>query len=306
MILVTGASGFIGRSLIPYLSKKGLNATPLYRSDKAEIQNDVWKADLRRHEHIKELLTANIIPHTVIHLAGYVDIAIKPNISNPQKLPIPGVQNIPLLYMENVIATANLLDFCLQTGVKHLIFASSQTVYGIPDTNIITEESPCMPIEHYANSKLCCEKLLQIGVKQGISITSLRFPGVYSKERKKGVVYNFCKSAIIDKQIIINTDLPLGIDVIYIDDVVDSFYKAYKHQGDQWLCFNIATGEPCSLNLLADSIAEMIDGCHVEYGTFPQPVIQMDSSKAQTVLGWKSLPRKKRLELIINTIQNDR
>jgi len=189
-------------------------------------------------------------------------------------------------------------------GVGHLVFASSQTVYGMPGTEIITEESPCAPLEHYAASKVCCEKLLQIGVRQGIAVTVLRLPGIYSEERRDGVVYGFCKSALQKRKINVRADFPLPIDVIHIDDVIGAIEKTIYFGGLQWNCLNISTGEACSLNILADSIAELIPGCEVNFSGVTQPIVCMDSSKAHSALGWRAVSRRERLSTMIKNSQD--
>lgn len=304
MILVTGAGGFIGRRLVSRFASNELEVMPLYRSEHVRMCSDRWEADLTRSEHISLLKEARDKPTTVIHLGGYINIVLQPNPDDPTARPIPGMSDISRIYKENVLATANLLDFCLDTNVEHIIFASSQAVYGMPITEIITEESPCRPLEHYANSKLCCEQLLQVGARQGTSVTVLRFPGVFSEERRNGVVYEYCKAALHKKKITVSADIPLPLDVIYIDDVVNGFYKAVLHGGDGWLCLNLATGEHCSLNVLADAVAQLVPQCQVEYSKIPQPIICMNPSRAHATLGWRAVPQRERLRLVLSKMDN--
>lgn len=304
MILITGANGFIGRRLVRHLNLCGLDIIPLFHSNRTKFQNDRWEADLTQPKHISLMKNAQQEIDTVVHLAGHVEIILRADPTNPLTNPVPGPENIELIYRENVIATANILSFCLSAGVKHMVFASSQTVYGMPVTNTITEKSPCIPLEHYANSKLCCEELLRIGVKQGIAVTALRFPGAYSEERRNGTVYEYCKTAIHKRKICVDTTMPLPFDIIYVDDIASAFKKAVQHGGDKWICLNIATGEPCSLDLLADLIAEQVPECEVEHSLIPQPVIRMDPSRAYELLGWKAVPQHERLRYMLDQVQN--
>lgn len=303
MILVTGAGGFLGSHLVEHFKSIGLDVVPLYHGSEVKIIHDRWDADLSRIEHTKKLREAAQTPHTVIHLAGHIDISLKANPISPFLPPIPGKADIPELYLSNVLATANILDYCLNKGVKRIIYASSQTVYGIPADEILTEESACMPLEHYAVSKLCGEYLLKAGAHQGLDVIVLRFPGLYGENRTKGIVYQFCKSALEREKINVDTDIPLPLDVIHIDDVINAFEKAAHYRGEKWICLNIATGEPCSLNLLADSIAELIPNCKVEHATITQPVVCMDTSKARTILNWQAVPRRERLSAMIKRIR---
>jgi len=172
----------------------------------------------------------------------------------------------------------------------------------MPQEDALTEESCCQPLEHYAASKLCNEILLEVASRQGIKVTILRFPGVYGEERKSGVVYKFCKSALIDKKINVVTEFPLPIDVIHIHDVVEAFIKALHHRGGAFTCLNISTGEPCNLNILAVSIAKLVPGCEVQHGYVFQPIVNMQPSQANILLGWKAMPRKVRLQEMLNSI----
>ena len=303
MILVTGAGGFLGSHLVEHFKSIGLNVVPLYHASEVKILHNRWEADLSRIDHILKLCEAAQTPQTVIHLAGHIDISLKANPVSPLMPPIPGKEDIPELYLANVLTTANILDYCLNKGVKRILYASSQAVYGIPSDEILTEESACMPLEHYAVSKLCGEYLLKAGSHQGLAVIVLRFPGLYGENRTKGIVYQFCKSALQTEKINVDTDIPLPLDVIYIDDVINAFEKAVHYRGENWICLNISTGEPCNLNLLADSIAELIPGCKVEHAAIPQPVVCMDSSKAHAVLNWQAVPRCERLSSMIKKIR---
>ena len=302
MILVTGATGFLGSMLVQKLQEDSFDVMPLHFGTQALIADDYWQADLTRIDHLEKLAQADKTPETIIHLAGYIDIALQPK--HDSLALIPGHQDIASLYAINVSATANLVDYCLKVGVKHLIFASTQAVYGMPQ-GVLTETSPCRPLEHYAASKLCAEKLLEVASHQGLKVTIARFPGLYAHHRQSGVVYNFCKSALQKKEIIIQSSIPLPIDVIHMNDVIDAFIKMVQIKDYQFLLLNIATGQPCSLNVLADNVAQLVPGCTVTHTTIAQPVVTMDSSQAQKILGWKPLPQEQRLSQMLDALQSD-
>jgi len=304
MILIAGAGGFIGKCLVARCKNMGIPCVPLYRSEEVKICEEGWYLDLTIKEHF-DLLNNELeeFPHTIIHLAGSTDIALEKNENDLFGCPQPGKQNIYYTYYNNILSTINLVSFCQENNIKHFIFASSQTVYGTPQEDVLTEESCCQPLEHYAASKLCNEILLEVASRQGLKVTILRFPGVYGEERKSGVVYNFCKSALIDKKINVVTELPLPIDVIHIHDVVEAFIKAIHHRGEEFTCLNISTGEPCNLNILADSIAKLVPGCEVHFSGVSQPTVCMDSSRANSVLGWRAVSRRERLSTMIKSLQ---
>lgn len=286
MILITGATGYVGRRLILYLLESGFSVLSLGR-------------DLSVLDKIK-------VPEIVIHLAGKIQIVLKRNPLNSMLPPIPGEEDIVGLYDSNFFFTAKILDYCIKNKVKHLIFASSQAVYGMPEKMTVTEDSECKPLEHYGMSKLCAEHLLQLGPNEGINITILRFPGIYGGDKTNGTVYQFCHSAVTEKKIEVNIDYPLPFDVINIEDVIKAIEKSILlyPKTPKVRYFNISTGEFCNLRILAEEISELIPGCEVISSLVPQPVMRIDSSRAEVLLDWKSISRRERLFDLCLNIQN--
>lgn len=288
MIMLTGAGGYIGQHLLRELPE---NTLPLYR-----VPNDEGIGlDLTDFGQMQWLEQYAPPIDTVIHLAGRIDIRLYPNPKGSGFPPVAAPMDTEALFRANVLGAINVLDFCLATRVRHLIFASSQTVYGMPD-GVLTEQSPCNPLEPYATSKLLAEHAIEVGAKAGLNVTVLRFPGIYGEDKTKGTVYSMCQQALHDGAIRVNAQYPLPIDVLHVDDVTAAFRAAAEHGGNEYLVVNIATGEPCSLNLLADEIAGMVPGCTWLPSEIPQPIVTMDASKAAKLYGWCAAPRKHRLQ----------
>jgi len=305
MILVTGARGQIGSGLVNRLKKRNIETISMIRSPDFSAGKNEWSGDLCRIDHIKKMEDIADVPDVVIHLAGFIGIVLKKDNKNFQNIPVPDNENIHEIYSNNVISTANILQYCIDKKVRHLIFASSQTVYGIPSSPIVSEGSPLRPLEHYALSKAICENILKFAEKENISVTILRFPGIYSEKRKSGAVYTFCKNALSKKEIQVTSDIPIPFDIIHLEDILNALECVILHPPDGFEIFNIATGEPCSLTILADAVASLVPECHVVHSETPQPVIQLDSTKAFRVLGWRSVPRAVRLQSMLDAIRHD-
>jgi UDP-glucose 4-epimerase len=233
-VLVTGAGGYIGRHLIPKLKAEGHEVIQVLRipldsldpSDPylAWHSSECCEANLATVD-VDSMLSVERMQNidTVIHLAGRVEINLLPNPKGADLPPIPGPCDIGALYRDNVLATANVLDYCLKAGVKHLIFASTQAVYGMGSDDIndgFKAWAEFDPLDHYATSKLCSEELLKIGRTQGLSVSILRLPGVFGGDRKTGAVYNMCRDALQNGEIHVNYSYPLPMNVMHIDDVV--------------------------------------------------------------------------------------
>lgn len=303
MILITGARGFIGNSLVEHLHSKNRSPVSAIRSQDLKIENDRIFLDLNSRDHFQELKKKGNVPDTIIHLAGHIEIALQKHPEVP--IPIPGIENVTEIYQSNIFPTVNLIQYSLDAGVKHLIFASTQAVYGIPPTERITEETPLNPLEHYAMSKVCCEKILQIASLNGLSVTILRFPGIYSEKRRSGTVYKFCKSAQESRKISVTADIPIPFDVLHLDDLLDAFSCVLSKSSKGFSVYNIGSGKPNSLNLLADQIADLKPGVRVYHSDCPQPVIQLDSSKAKAMLDWGAKPVSERLRAVMESVSND-
>jgi nucleoside-diphosphate-sugar epimerase len=305
MILITGARGLIGNGLVSRLEKKGIPTISVVRSNEFSTVDNTWSVDLCNPDHIKKMEGVPQTPDVVVHLAGHIEIALKKRIDNPKSDPVPNKENLYEIYANNVINTANILQYCLEKHIKHIIFASSQTVYGIPDSQVVTEDTPLKPLEHYAMSKVMCEKILKFAENESISVSILRFPGVYSEVRKSGAVYAFCRNAIFNKKIDVVSEIPLPFDILSREDVLDAIECAIAARPQGCEAFNVASGEPCSLNILADTVASLVPGCLVTHANTPQPIIQLDSTKAYRILGWKAKPVTERLKSMLDSIHHD-
>ena len=155
---ITGASGFIGNSLINYLKKKGLELI-------------VIKSRLNNIENLKREFA--ILPKldVVYHLAGTF------------------VGEWDSLYENNFIATKNLLS-CLNANNTKVIFSSSGSVYGNTSEFGVNETFKCQPVDNYGKLKFMSEKII---IEYG-NYLIFRIPSVYGKGNSKGVIYNWEKS----------------------------------------------------------------------------------------------------------------
>jgi UDP-glucose 4-epimerase len=305
MILITGARGFIGSNLAALLTRQGEEVIPLVRGDSFCANATGISLDLTSEDHLKQLKARDLRPDTVIHLAGHIEIALQANHDDPSLPPVPGPENLSAIYRSNLLATVNLIEYCRDTGVKHFIFASSQAVYGQPLSEAVTEETPCNPLEHYAQSKACCESILKLAASDSMAVTVFRFPGIYSEKRRKGTVIRFCQAAIEKGLISVTADLPLPFDVLHLDDVLDAFCRAIRTAPRGYEIYNISTGEPNSLTLLADRIAALVPGCRTEHPACQQPVIRLDPAKARAKLGWTAAPSAIRLQQVLDSFYHD-
>lgn len=146
-ILITGGCGYVGTVLTETLLNDGHKITVIdtqwFGNHLKEHPNLInIKGDIRNIESINlEKID------TILHLA---------NIAND-----PAVELNPTLSWEvNVLAAQQLADKAIRNGVKHFVYASSGSVYGVKDEPQVTEELSLVPISVYNKTKMVAERVL--------------------------------------------------------------------------------------------------------------------------------------------------
>jgi nucleoside-diphosphate-sugar epimerase len=146
-ILITGGCGYVGTVLTETLLNDGHKITVIdtqwfgnHLKEHPDLVN--IKGDIRNIESINlEKID------TILHLA---------NIAND-----PAVELNPTLSWEvNVLAAQQLADKAIRNGVKHFVYASSGSVYGVKDEPQVTEDLSLVPISVYNKTKMVAERVL--------------------------------------------------------------------------------------------------------------------------------------------------
>jgi UDP-glucose 4-epimerase len=165
--LVTGGAGYIGAHVVRALLAADLRAVVLDDLSSGHesfvpdgvpfVRTSILDGDgvlgaLERYE-----------VSGVIHVAGFKYAGVS-------------VQRPLHTYEQNVTGTAVLLAAMEKRGIDRIVFSSSAAVYGTPDVDIVTEDTPKNPQSPYGESKLIGEWLLRdLGVSSGMRHTSLRY-----------------------------------------------------------------------------------------------------------------------------------
>lgn len=217
-MLVTGATGFIGRRLIRALKQQaGIAVCALVR-DKSQVAR-VWPmggvmgrcGDLARPETLGEVCDS---VDTVFHLAGYAH-------ANG----VTEEQAEALHTRITVAGTQALLAVAARAGVKRFVFASSVKAMGEATDSCQDESSAAAPESGYGRAKLAAERsVLGAGREQGMHVCNLRLPMVYGHDNKGNLPRMI---AAIDKHRF--PPLPeVGNkrSLVYVDDVVQALLLA--------------------------------------------------------------------------------
>lgn len=159
-ILITGACGYVGSSLTPYLLKKQHNIRA--------IDTQWFGKNLQKHPNL-EIIRLDIRELESKHLDSIDSIIHLANIAND-----PGVELNPTLSWEvNVLETQRIIDLASKLGVRQFIYASSGSVYGVKDEPEVTEDLELLPISVYNKTKMVSERVA-LSYKDSMKIHNIR------------------------------------------------------------------------------------------------------------------------------------
>ncbi len=250
-ILVTGATGFIGKHLIPSLLQRGWNirclARPTSQLPKEFIDKVEWV--IGNLEDRSSLINACANVDAVIHLGG----AIK-------------ARNADTFYIVNVEGTRNLLDALEQSGKSNarFIYISSQAALGpAPTPEPLTEEHTPRPVSNYGKSKLEAEEIvLEYKTRQRCII--LRPSAVYGPGDRESLSLFRLAGYHINPHIGFNSTY---INSIHVQDIVHLIHLSIEG--------NIASGEIFNANDGTDrgySTNDVIKCAARSLGTWTMPI----------------------------------
>src|SRR5882757_7096000 len=301
-ILISGGAGYIGSHMVWAALDRGDEVVVLdnlssgIRSLVAEgahfHQGDVGDQTLLRRLFEQYSVT------TVIHFAG--STVVPESVSKPLAY-----------YANNTVASRNLIETCVQSGVKQFIFSSTAAVYGIPDHNPVTEKTETMPINPYGRSKLMTEWMLEDSSRaHDLRYVALRYFNVaggdvlgrtgQSTERATHLIKRACQAALgrIPVLDIFGTDFPTrdgtGIrDYIHVSDLVRAHALALDHlnRGGNSMVLNCGYGHGFSVREVIDTVSKVaghkIPTRESARRLGDAPALVADSSRLQTEFGWR-------------------
>lgn len=294
-ILLTGVAGFIASHLAERLIVEGHEVLGIDSFDNFYDPALKWQniEEIGHHESF-ELLRGDIRDSSllfgiqqpvdaIIHIAARA--GVRPSIRRPQ-----------LYYDVNVNGTLQLLEFARERGVKHVLFASSSSVYGnnekVPFSEADRVDNPISP---YAATKKAAELLCHsYNHLYGLTCLCLRFFTVYGpRQRPDLAIRKFARLLVEGEEIPMFGDGSTQRDYTYIDDIVDGVLG-----GLRWAEANPGAYEIVNLGESRTiSLKEMIRVVSEEMGVEPrirqfpmQPGdverTYADISRARSLLGY--------------------
>jgi UDP-glucuronate 4-epimerase len=257
--LVTGAAGFIGFHVSKKLCEQGhevvgidnlndyydvnLKLARLAELDKFTLENTLEneglfrfvKLDLTDRENMAKLFAEEKFDR-VIHLAAQA--GVRYSIENP------------MAYADsNLIGHLTILEGCRNNKVKHLIYASSSSVYGLNNkTPFSTSDSVDHPVSLYAATKKSNELMAHsYSHLYDMPTTGLRFFTVYgSWGRPDMAPYIFTKKILDGETIDINNNGDMWRDFTHVDDIVEGVVRIADVVPERDSAWKVESGSPAS------------------------------------------------------------
>lgn len=288
-VLVTGASGFTGRSMVRFLaSRQDISITGLARKNHPGLDQMPGLSWVFADILDPVTLTTTILsadPDAVVHLAGLT------------RGPLPELRTA------NVEGTKNLLDAVIRTNsVCPIVVVSSSAVYGYAGTTPIQETRDLTPVSEYGISKTEQESLCSHYTKtRDCRIAVARPFNLVGPDQPASFVCGRIIRQVIEIEQGCRDALDLletgsSRDFIDVRDIVQGYWALLSHPEFMSVCagkaFNLGSGRPASISGVLQ-IIETITGDHYpvrlpkDPPSIPVPYQQADNARIYAAAGWR-------------------
>ncbi|WP_210580177.1 UDP-glucose 4-epimerase GalE [Streptomyces sp. GESEQ-4] len=298
--LITGGAGYIGAHVVRAMTEAG---------ERTVVYDDLSTGIAERVPDGVPLVVGSTLDGDRVTRAltdhaitGVVHLAAKKQVGESVSRPLE-------YYRENVEGLRVLLEAVTQAEVPSFVFSSSAAVYGMPDVELVTEETPCVPMSPYGETKLAGEWLVRAtGKATGLATASLRYfnvAGAATPELADTGVFNIVP--MVFERLTENAPprifgddyaTPDGTcirDYIHVTDLAEAHVataRALQSSPGRDLTLNIGRGEGVS-------VREMIDHINAATGYNLPPTVTprrpgdparvvASADRITTELGWKA------------------
>lgn len=287
---VTGGAGFIGSHIVDRLAQTATNITIYdnfstgqeqfisHHAENPKIR--VVRADVLDSERLKNEMVGC---DCVFHFQANADVR-------------GGTMRTRIDLDQNTIATWNVLEAMRINEIKHIVFASSATVYGEPDIFPTPETYAPIQTSLYGASKLACEAMIQAYAEYfGIRCYIFRFVSWIGERYSHGVIFDFVKKLKNNSQMLeVLGDGKQRKSYLDVIDGVDGIFHVLEHSNEPKNVFNL--GHDAFMNVLdlADIVVDQLNLKRVRYVTTggergwlgDSPFVHLDATKLKA-LGWR-------------------
>ncbi len=259
-VLVTGASGFIGRHLLPSLEADGHELRLALRGRQSEPR--LPESSTRAYEivYVGEIGPETNWDQALEDVEAVVHLAARAHILGV------GAEDEGAFWATNVEGTARLAERAAAAGVRRFLLMSSVGAVATMSESVIGADTPSTPDTAYGRSKLAAEQALKAAATDGMSWTILRPTLVYGHD---------CPGNMQRLVALVQRGLPLPFaavrnrrSFVFVDNLVEAVVSALKHPAAANATFLVSDGQDVSTPELVQKIAEY---SHVRARLVPIP-----------------------------------
>jgi len=253
-VLVTGGAGFIGSHIVDRLVIDGYRVRVVDNLSSGRLENlkqwlnsesvELLVGDLREPE---VALRAVDGVNVVFHFAANPEVRL--STTDPE-----------VHFTNNIVATFNVLEAMRRRGVEEIVFASSSSVYGEPETIPVGEDAPLKPISVYGASKAACENIIHSYTKlYGIKAVVLRYANIVGPRLRHGVVWDFINKLLADRRRLeILGDGTQVRSYMHVEDAVEATMIAWRKSKRDFEVYNVASEDWITVDEVAGIVMEVM------------------------------------------------
>lgn len=313
-ILVTGGAGYIGSHTVAKLIKEGYKVSvldSLINGHKASLPEEAsfHQVDLGDNAALGSVFDDNDFD-AVMHFAAFIEAGV--SMKKPAEF-----------FANNCINGSYLLNEMLRHGVKKFIFSSTAAVYGDPIQDLIKEDHPLEPVNHYGRTKLIFERILNMYKESyDLKYIALRYFNASGADESGNIGEDHAPETHLiplvlqvalgkrDHIKIFGTDYDTRDgtcirDYIHVNDLADTHVLALNKLFDDEKSgiYNLGNGKGFSVREVIDSAKKItgkdFDVIEDKRRQGDSAVLVADSSKAMKAFSWK--PKYISIDDIIKT-----
>ena len=296
-ILITGVAGFIGSRVAARMLQEGYQVIGVDDLSSGK-QSNIPKGIEHIQADLSDPSALSRLPKDcskVLHLAGQSSGEI--SFDDPK-----------LDLEKNTVSTLNLIRYGIENDVERLVYASSMSVYGHVPNAPISETFECDPLSCYGVGKKAAEAYLRV-YQNKLPFVALRMFNVYGPGQdlsnlRQGMVSIYVAQALATGRIEVKGSLERFRDFIFIDDVVETWFRAATYPAALCKTFNLGTGIRTTVQNLLTQVCTLIPNTtYFVQGSTPgdQSGIYADISDLQRSLGLSEFtPLAQGLKTFIN------
>lgn len=286
-VLITGASGFVGRNLLGEAIRRGWEAHALLRKDSKSWRTRDIEEKFFRHEAditdrgATEALLKDVMPDYVFHLAAYGSY--------------PFEKDEEKMVRTNIMGGINVMNAALEAGAKAVVLAGSSSEYGEKD-HPMREDEVTQPDSPYAVTKAAQTHYGAFLTKiKSAPIASMRIFSAYGPFEEKTRLIPAIMLGVLGKGKLAFANPASTRDFVYVGDVVRAFIAAADALEQKKIfggIFNVCSGARRTVREMVEAALEISSSnAEPEWGvllarSYDKKMWVGDGANAKTMLGF--------------------